>query len=161
MNRAIAIGAGIFTVVSGVAGHLDGNAKGETVTVETAKQIQIVRDNVKASFSDLNDDDTNQQLADLDTRLQYLLGDLGRFNQEENEDAKAKVKAQLAQVIGVALSVAGGTMGRSDLVTLGSVILSVGNISTLIRSMDDSQAELILKEIKDTRKLVQATFVAP
>lgn len=160
VNRAIAIGAGLFTVASGITGYLDGNAKGETVTVDTAKQIQNVRDNVKASFSDLNDDDTNQQLAALDTRLQYLLGDLGRFNQEENEAAKAQVKAQLAQVIGVALTVTGGSLGRSDLVTLGSVIFSAGNISTLLRSLDDSQAELILKEIKDTRKLVQATFIA-
>lgn len=160
VGQTVSIGAGVFTVVSALSSYVEGVVKGETVTIETAKQIEAVRANVRASFSDLNDDDTNEQLAELDTRLKYLLGDLGRFNQSENEAAKAAFKAQLTQVLGVALTITGGSIGQGQLMTLGTVIYSAGNISTLLRSLEDSQAELILKEIADTRKQVQETFVA-
>jgi replicative DNA helicase len=155
------VGAGL-TAVSAISGGLgDLTRSRNTLSVDEA---DLLLEKSVGGLSEIISSPGTEQVKSSAQQLRENLNELRKtlaaFKEDESDDMKIRISRELTQAAGVALIVAGmstngGGATAERLLVLGSVIMSAGNIATALSMMGEEQAELVLKEIKSTRAVVQ------
>ncbi|HEY1079867.1 MAG TPA: hypothetical protein VGE46_07210 [Bdellovibrio sp.] len=159
---------GLFIGVAGMGSSLISSGSGALSLVRKDKasseavdaKINEIKGQVSVELAQSNDKMTKGLLTELNTKLDALQTSLASYQEDESATKRDLVIAQVSQAMGTAMLMYGMTQKQSKLVSVGALIMTAGNIASVIKGMSDSQAEEVLKEIDLTKKSLRTAAAA-
>ncbi|NUN06457.1 MAG: hypothetical protein HUU57_11925 [Bdellovibrio sp.] len=159
---------GLFIGVAGMGSSLLSSGSGVLSLLRKDKasadaveaKINEIKGQVSVELAQSNDKMTKGLLTELNTKLDGLQASLISYQQDESATKRDLVIAQISQAMGTAMLMYGMTQKQSKMVSVGALIMTAGNIASVIKGMSDSQADQILKEIELTQKSLRTAAAA-
>lgn len=159
---------GLFMGVAGMGTSLLSSGSGALSLLRKDKasseaveaKINEIKGQVSVELAQSNDKMTKGLLTELNTKLDALKTSLASYQQDESVTKRDLVIAQISQAMGAAMLMYGMTQKESKMVSVGALIMTAGNIASVIRGMSDSQADQVLKEINLTKQSLRTAAAA-
>ncbi|MEK2644645.1 hypothetical protein [Bdellovibrio sp. BCCA] len=134
--------------------------KPEADVTKLNEQLTKAEQEVKEALSQTTDKSSAALLKNLEVSLQGARKTLNEYSENESSTSKNKLIAQIAQAAGAAITVYGVTQKESRATLIGPLVMSAGNIGQIISGLSDSEAELVVKEIENTRQALRSSAMA-
>ncbi|MBV2169731.1 MAG: hypothetical protein KUL82_13585 [Bdellovibrio sp.] len=135
-------------------------AKPDSDLKDLTEKLNGAEAEVQGALSATSDKATVALLKQLDGSLKEVRKTLTTYSEKDASISKNKLIAQITQAAGAAITVYGVTQRQSKAVLIGPLIMSAGNIGQIVGGLSDADAELVLKEIENTRRSLLSAAVA-
>jgi hypothetical protein len=155
---AFSIGASVLSMVTGLTSQaLKPGAN--TKTVET--QLSEAQKSVTAALVQAAQNKTTSVvLIQMNLALKNTQEALAQYQTQESEVSRNRLVSQASQLIGSALMVYGVTKRESRAPMIGALVMTAGNLASVISGLQGSQAEAVLKEIQKSRESLRFASAA-
>ncbi|AHZ84303.1 hypothetical protein [Bdellovibrio bacteriovorus] len=142
----------VATITSIVTGTGSAVLKEDIDTAAIDKQLEALEKEIAAN-SQGQSKETSALLIQLSASVSGMRSSLQAYQKDEDGTDRTKLMAHISQGLGTALLFYSATQRNASNKTIlvGGLLLSAGNLTRIVAGMSDSQAEMVLKEIKSTR----------
>ncbi len=144
----------VNAALSAVAGYLD-YRETKYLSTDTADRAVIkARQEIMATRAvDSGDDGSSEALAQLDQSLKSIQTALNDYRKHQTLNRRIRLAGAISQTAGTAMSI-GLALGMVRQATLSRVLMTSGNIATIIQALTPAKTEQVLSEIAQTREAV-------
>ncbi|WP_374078595.1 hypothetical protein [Bdellovibrio bacteriovorus] len=164
-------GSGILGLLAGAASVVaSASSAGLSVAGQAVKpkadlsdlntQLTKAEAEVQEALKTTSDKSSAALLKQLETSLKSVRGSLAEYSESESSISKNKLIAQITQAAGAAITVYGVTQKESKAVLIGPLLMSAGNLGQIVGGLSDSEANVVLNEIENTRRSLTTAAMA-